>query len=153
MTDTQGLAWTYTYTGSHLLYEVLDPAGNLVERTDYDAEGRAVYQENGAGVSLVLSSDEHETIFQVGRREHHVLFAAVRAPHRGTAVELAPADHRLDLLPVGDGGRRLDPGTLKPVRTLAVDPGSRAFGIVSDGLIVYIHQDEEGELVLKCVQY
>jgi hypothetical protein len=47
----------------------------------------------------------------------------------------------------------IDPNTLKPVRTLAVDPGCRAFGILAAGRIVYIHQDEEGELVLKCIQY
>ncbi len=47
----------------------------------------------------------------------------------------------------------IDPGTLKPVRTLAADPGCRAFGLVSDSRIVTIHEDEDGELVLKCVQY
>lgn len=35
VTDARGLAWTCTYTGTHLLYEVYDPVGNLVERTDY----------------------------------------------------------------------------------------------------------------------
>jgi RHS Repeat. len=44
VTDTRGLTWTYTYSGSHLLYEVWDPNGHLVERTAYDAEGRAVRQ-------------------------------------------------------------------------------------------------------------
>jgi len=47
----------------------------------------------------------------------------------------------------------IDPGTLKPVRTLAADPGCRAFGLLAAGRIVYIHQDEAGELVLKCTQY
>jgi hypothetical protein len=47
----------------------------------------------------------------------------------------------------------IDPGTLKPVRTLAADPGCRAFGVLAEGRVVYIHEDEEGELVLKCVQY
>ena len=47
----------------------------------------------------------------------------------------------------------IDPGTLKPVRTLAADSGCRAFGLIAAGRIVYIHQDEEGELVLKCVQH
>jgi len=47
----------------------------------------------------------------------------------------------------------IDPRTLKPVRTLNADPGCRAFGILPEGRIVNIHQDEAGELVFKCTQY
>ncbi len=45
VTDTRGFIWTYAYSGTtHLLYEVTDPNLHLVERTEYDAEGRAVRQ-------------------------------------------------------------------------------------------------------------
>ncbi len=47
----------------------------------------------------------------------------------------------------------IDPGTLKPVRTLEADPGGRAFGLLAAGRVVTIHENEDGELVLKCVQY
>jgi len=48
VTDTRGFTWTYTYSGSHLLYEVIDPNGHLVEKTAYDEQGRAVQQWVGA---------------------------------------------------------------------------------------------------------
>jgi YD repeat-containing protein len=44
VTDTRGLTWTYSYTGPHLLNELHNPLGQLVERTAYDAYGRAVQQ-------------------------------------------------------------------------------------------------------------
>jgi hypothetical protein len=47
----------------------------------------------------------------------------------------------------------IDPQTLKPVRKLTADPGCLAFGIVSEDRVVTIHEDEDGELVLKCVQF
>ena len=55
VTDTRGLAWTYTYTSTglsagsntHLLYEVRDPAGDVVERTEYDDGGRVVRRWDG----------------------------------------------------------------------------------------------------------
>jgi YD repeat-containing protein len=45
--DTRGLTWTYVYTGSHLLWKVIDPDQRTVVRTDYDAQGRAVAQYDG----------------------------------------------------------------------------------------------------------
>jgi YD repeat-containing protein len=48
VTDTQGLTWTYDYSGTtHLLTEVIDPDGRTVERTEFDGEGRAIRQYNG----------------------------------------------------------------------------------------------------------
>ncbi len=47
VTDTRGLAWTLVYTGAHLLYEIRDPLNRIVERTAYDAQGRAVRQWDG----------------------------------------------------------------------------------------------------------
>jgi len=43
-TPAQPVRWTYAYTGTHLLYEILNPAGGLVERTNYDNDGRAAAQ-------------------------------------------------------------------------------------------------------------
>jgi len=52
--DRRGFTWTYVYSGNtHLLYEVKDPTGKVVERTFYQDFGsgdiRANHQENGAG--------------------------------------------------------------------------------------------------------
>ncbi|CAG0969481.1 partial Protein RhsD, partial [Anaerolineae bacterium] len=53
VTDTRGLAWTYIYTGSHLLSTIIDPDGRTVERTFYDTQARAVRQEDGLGNAIV----------------------------------------------------------------------------------------------------
>jgi YD repeat-containing protein len=45
--DVRGLTWTYVYTGSHLLWKVIDPDQRTVIRTEYDAQGRAVAQYDG----------------------------------------------------------------------------------------------------------
>ena len=44
VTDTLGQPWTYVYSGTHLLHEVVEPGPQrrVVERTFYDAQGRAV---------------------------------------------------------------------------------------------------------------
>jgi RHS repeat-associated protein len=46
-TDTRNLAWTYVYTGSHLLWKVIDPDAKTVIRTEYDSQGRAIQQFDG----------------------------------------------------------------------------------------------------------
>jgi uncharacterized repeat protein (TIGR01451 family) len=72
MTDSLSLTWTYVYTGEHLLYEVYDPLGRLLERTDYDGAGRATYQQNGAGVTLTLVySPDETTIVEAGQWRQH----------------------------------------------------------------------------------
>jgi YD repeat-containing protein len=47
MTDTLGHAWAYTYDGAHRLIEVRNPLDEVVERTEYDGNGRAVRQWQG----------------------------------------------------------------------------------------------------------
>ncbi|CAG1005510.1 tRNA nuclease WapA [Anaerolineae bacterium] len=47
LADVRGLTWTYVYTGSHLLWKVIDPDLRTVVRTEYDAQGRAVAQYDG----------------------------------------------------------------------------------------------------------
>jgi sugar lactone lactonase YvrE len=47
----------------------------------------------------------------------------------------------------------IDPETSKAVRTLDCDAGVKAFGVLDPGRLVYIYEDAEGELALKCVRY
>ncbi len=53
--DAIGQTWTYTYDPAHPhhLAQVIDPLGNIVERTEYDDQGRAVRQYNGKGELVV----------------------------------------------------------------------------------------------------
>jgi YD repeat-containing protein len=53
-TDTRGLAWTYTYIGSHLLQKITDPNANDVMQNVYDDRDRVVEQEDPLGESLYL---------------------------------------------------------------------------------------------------
>ena len=48
-TDVLGGTWTYEYDASHRLTEVNDARGITQERTEYDAQGRAVRQFDGLG--------------------------------------------------------------------------------------------------------
>ncbi|NOR15646.1 MAG: 6-bladed beta-propeller [Candidatus Aminicenantes bacterium] len=47
----------------------------------------------------------------------------------------------------------IDPKSQKLLRTLSCESGARAFGVLESGRIIYMHEDDAGELVLKCVQY
>jgi hypothetical protein len=47
----------------------------------------------------------------------------------------------------------IDPSSRKLVRTLDCPPGGRAMAVLGPGRIVYIHEDDKGEIVLKCLQY
>ncbi len=60
VTDTRDLAWTYVYTSAgggaetpHYLHEIIDPDQRVVERTFFDAQGRAYRQEDGGDQPLV----------------------------------------------------------------------------------------------------
>jgi RHS repeat-associated protein len=64
-TDPLGQLWTYAYDGEHRLTQVTDPRGIPQERTEYDAEGRAVRQYNGADelvVEITYNPDGTSTI-------------------------------------------------------------------------------------------
>ncbi len=45
------------------------------------------------------------------------------------------------------------PRATGPSKTIACDPGAKAFGVMDGGRLVYIYEDAEGELTLKCVKY
>jgi RHS repeat-associated protein len=75
VTDTRNLTWTYSYSGTtHLLTQIIDPDGHIVERNQYDAQGRVVKQWNGnnqpvitlnyAGNTIITATDAltHTTI-------------------------------------------------------------------------------------------
>jgi hypothetical protein len=55
-----------------------------------------------------------------------------------------PAPMRFDVI---------DPETYQAVKTIACDPGARAFGVMDGRRLVYVYEDAEGELSLKCVRY
>ncbi len=39
------------------------------------------------------------------------------------------------------------------IRTIACDPGIKAFGVMDNNRLVYVHKDGAGWLVLKCILY
>lgn len=47
----------------------------------------------------------------------------------------------------------IDPDSHELIRTLPCDQSARAFAVHEGGRIIYIHEDDAGELVLKCVQF
>ena len=56
VTDFENQEWTYSYENAsypHYITEVIDPRETTIERTEYDAEGRAVKQYNGEGELVV----------------------------------------------------------------------------------------------------
>jgi len=64
-TDVLGGIWTYTYDNNHQLIEVVDPRGAIVERMEYDAEGRVLRQYDGEDnlvVELTYNTDGTITI-------------------------------------------------------------------------------------------
>ncbi len=63
-TPAQPARWVYAYTVTHQLGEIRNPAGELVERTEYDGQGRAVRQWM-AGADNPLSI-EYGTIGEAG---------------------------------------------------------------------------------------
>lgn len=76
VTDTLGKIWRYTYDSSHRILQVLDPNNAIIERTEYDAQGRAVRQydgENNLVVELIYNSDGTTTVKDaLNQTETHV---------------------------------------------------------------------------------
>jgi sugar lactone lactonase YvrE len=60
------------------------------------------------------------------------------------ADQRGPAPMRVDVI---------DPEGYRAAATIDCDPGARAFGVMGEGRLVYIYEDAEGELALKCVRY
>lgn len=79
MTDVTGEDWTYEYDTAHRLTHVLDPLGNTIERTEYDAQGRAVRQWDGMDnlvVELTYNSDGTTTITDALENEETHIYDA-----------------------------------------------------------------------------
>ncbi len=55
-----------------------------------------------------------------------------------------PAPMRVDVI---------DPDTYQLGKSIPCDAGVKAFGMLDGGRLVYVYEDAEGELSLKCVQY
>jgi len=65
MTDVMGEVWTYEYDNAHRLTQVLDPLGNVLEKTEYDEQGRAIKQWDGEGNllgTIIYNADGTTTI-------------------------------------------------------------------------------------------
>ncbi len=65
VTDVLDQVWTYVYDEAHRLTEAHDPRRAIIERTEYDTQGRAVRQYNGEGervVELTYNPDGTTTV-------------------------------------------------------------------------------------------
>lgn len=65
VTDVLGKNWTYTYNSSHEVLSVVDPDGVILERNEYDDQGRAIRQYDGSGnltVRIQYNSDGTSTV-------------------------------------------------------------------------------------------
>jgi len=63
--DVLGQTWTYTYDSSHFLLAVIDPDGIVLERNEYDSQGRVVRQydgENNLIAAISYNSDGTSTV-------------------------------------------------------------------------------------------
>lgn len=59
---------------------------------------------------------------------------------------------REDLLPPPTQIEVIDADSHKVVYYMATDPGVKAFALMDKDRLVYIHEDSDGELILKCIQ-
>jgi RHS repeat-associated protein len=55
--DRAGLETTFTYDDRHDLLQIIDPAGRTGLRSEYDADGRLIATEDGAGHRTTLAHD------------------------------------------------------------------------------------------------
>ncbi|MBN2003560.1 MAG: Ig-like domain-containing protein [Anaerolineae bacterium] len=148
MTDTRGLAWTYVYTSATLggisdvplLHAIFDPAGSLVERTRYDDAGRAIYQEDGAGIPLTLTYAAHETLVATAGYIH-----SHRYDLFGTLVEVVDT--------AGQSESRIYDRDFRPAQStdalgrstqMLWSPGCGLLGVITDtlGQVTTITYDE-----------
>lgn len=83
--DVLGQSWTYSYDANHLLTEAIDPRGITVERTEFDAQGRALRQYDGLDnlvVELTYNPDGTTTIVNaLGNADTHAY------DYRGTLTD------------------------------------------------------------------
>jgi hypothetical protein len=74
----------------------------------------------------------------------HMESSAKRQKEQKKDRELPPPAMRIEMI---------DPNTHKVVRYISCDRGTRSFAVMENKRLVYIYEDSEGELHMKCVQY
>lgn len=83
-TDVLGQTWSYSYDNAHRITQVTAPDQTIVERTEYDSQGRAVRQYDGEGnlvTELTFNADGTTTVADgLGNQQTHTYDA------RGTLV-------------------------------------------------------------------
>jgi len=83
-TDVLRQTWTYAYDNAHRMTQVTAPDQSIVERTEYDSQGRAVRQydgENNLVVELIYNADGTTTVKDaLGNEQTHAYDA------RGTLI-------------------------------------------------------------------
>ncbi len=90
VTDARGKVWTYHYDGtSHRLNQIIDPYSNTVERTEYDAQGRAVRQFDAFNVKTYDIKYNANNTRVITDSLTHVITATYDS--RGTLVTLQDA--------------------------------------------------------------
>ncbi len=47
----------------------------------------------------------------------------------------------------------IDTTTYKVLRFIECDPGTMTFALMGDDRLAYMYEDNEGELIFKCVQF
>jgi RHS repeat-associated protein len=80
-TDAAGNVTTYRYTGRHDLVEIIDPLGRVVDRREYDEDGRLIavtnpstgervtFDRDGAARrEIVTDADDNQTVFAYDER-------------------------------------------------------------------------------------
>ena len=74
-TDVLGQNWTYTYDAGHRMTRIVDPGGAQTVKTEYDSQGRAYKQFDGAGnllTNIVYNAGGNSTMYNaLGQAEKH----------------------------------------------------------------------------------
>ena len=118
-----------------LPFKPIEPA--LVEQRS-SAEGVVQMRADLDAVSLAAAFGPDGRLYILTATDS--LSARVKRP----ADRRGPAPMRVDVI---------DPEEYRAVRELPCDPGTKAFGVLSGGRLVFLAEDAEGELALKCVRY
>ena len=113
-TDVLGQAWTYVYDSEHRMLQAVDPRGVIIERSEYDGQGRAVRQFDGEGnriVELAYNADGTTTVRDaVGNEQTH------RYDDRGALVD------QID--PLGNAAEKTYDPNFRP--SVLTDPAGNA---------------------------
>lgn len=113
-------------------------------------EPKVVRERRGEGyISMQASLDMVTQDAKIGPDGNLFLLtniesSAKRQEEQEKDKELLPPAMRIEVI---------DPNTHKVVRYISCDGGARSFAVMKKDSLVYIYEDSEGELHLKCIQY